>query len=94
MNADNKILPISNNKMINSGDRSDGFGSGYRPNVSNRKKERRKRPYDRRKSVRDGVVVRLSFKKDRRKISDRRASPSGGLVPTDDSKGYIHNIIA
>jgi hypothetical protein len=92
MNAENKILPVSN-KIINTGDRSDGFGSGYKLNVSNRKKDRRKRPYDRRKSVRDGVIVSLSFKKDRRKTPDRRSAPVRS-VPRDDSKGYIHHIIA
>ncbi|NDY70487.1 hypothetical protein DO021_09940 [Desulfobacter hydrogenophilus] len=93
MNAENKILPVTN-KIINTGDRSGGFGGGYRPNVSNRKKDRRKTPYDRRKSVRDGVIVTLSFKKDRRKAHDRRLSASVRSVPKDDSKGSIHDIIA
>jgi len=93
MVAEDKILPVTN-KIINPGGRSEGFGSGYQPIASNRKKERRKRPYDRRKSVRDGVIVSLSFKKDRRKNPDRRSTPSGNLVPRDDSKGSIHNIIA
>jgi hypothetical protein len=35
-------------------------------------RERRKRKQDRRKSVRDGVIVRLSFKHDRRNGRDRR----------------------
>ena len=47
-----------------------------KPEESNRQKtqprERRKRKQDRRKSVRDGVIVRLSFKKDRRSGRDRR----------------------
>jgi hypothetical protein len=93
MVAEDKILPVTN-KIINTGDRSESFGSEYRPNVSNRKKERRKSTYDRRKSVRDGVIVTLSFKKDRRKNPDRRSTASGRLVPRDDSKGSIHNIIA
>ena len=93
MVAEDKILPVTN-KIINTGDRSESFGSGYRPNVSNRRKDRRKTPYDRRKSVRDGVIVTLSFKKDRRKNPDRRSTASGRLVPRDDSKGSIHNIIA
>lgn len=93
MNAENKILPVTN-KIIETGDRRTDFGGGYQPNVSNRKKDRRKAPYDRRKSVRDGVIVSLSFKKDRRKIPDRRLSASVRSVPRDDSKGSIHNIIA
>jgi len=36
------------------------------------RKDRRKNEHDRRKSVRDGVYVSLSFKKDRRVLKDRR----------------------
>ena len=35
-------------------------------------KEKRKNKQDRRKSVRDGVIVSLSFKNDRRVLPDRR----------------------
>ena len=35
-------------------------------------KERRKNKQDRRKSVREGVIVSLSFKNDRRVLPDRR----------------------
>ena len=35
-------------------------------------KERRKNGQDRRKSVREGVIVSLSFKNDRRVLPDRR----------------------
>jgi len=38
------------------------------------KKERRKNKKDRRKSVRDGVIVKLSIKNDRRSGRDRRKS--------------------
>ena len=38
--------------------------------------DRRKNKQDRRKSVRDGVIVSLSFKKDRRVRKDRRRSVS------------------
>ena len=37
-----------------------------------RNEDRRKNKQDRRKSVRDGVIVSLSFKKDRRVRKDRR----------------------
>lgn len=92
MNAENKILPVTN-RIIETGDRGTHVGAGYQPN-SNRRKDRRKRPYDRRKSVRDGVIVKLSFKKDRRKNPDRRSTESNRSVPKDDSKGSIHHIIA
>ena len=41
-----------------------------------KKRERRKNKQDRRKSVRDGVIVSLSFKKDRRVRNDRRRTVS------------------
>jgi len=45
-----------------------------RDDISSRKKraERRKNKQDRRKGVRDGVIVTLSTKKDRRNKNDRR----------------------
>lgn len=39
---------------------------------SGRRKDQRKNQEDRRKSVRDGVFVSLSFKEDRRQTPDRR----------------------
>ena len=39
-----------------------------------RRIDRRKNKQDRRKSVRDGVFVSLSFKKERRVLKDRRRS--------------------
>ena len=43
-----------------------------RPARSGNLKDRRKTKKDRRKSVRDGVYVSLSFKRERRSGSDRR----------------------
>ncbi len=40
--------------------------------------DRRKNKQDRRKSVRDGVFVSLSFKKERRVLKDRRKSHNSG----------------
>jgi hypothetical protein len=48
--------------------------SDYTPKKKNR--DRRKNKQDRRKSVRDGVIVSLSFKKDRRVRKDRRRASS------------------
>lgn len=39
-------------------------------------KERRRNKQDRRKSIRDGVIVSLSFKNDRRILPDRRKATS------------------
>ena len=44
----------------------------YRDTAKKRKMDRRKNKQDRRKSVRDGVFVSLSTKKDRRVCRDRR----------------------
>ena len=41
-------------------------------NKPKKRVDRRKNKQDRRKSVRDGVIVSLSFKKDRRVRKDRR----------------------
>ena len=48
-------------------------------NITSKKnadQDRRKRKQDRRKSVRDGVIVSLSFKKDRRVRQERRKNSS------------------
>ncbi|MGD9826505.1 hypothetical protein [Desulfobacter sp.] len=93
MVAENKIIPVAK-KIMGITDRRSSFDGGYRSNVPGRKKDRRKASYDRRKSVRDGVIVTLSFKKDRRKSPDRRFQASGRPVPTNDSRGSIYDIIA
>jgi hypothetical protein len=46
--------------------------SFYKDSKKTSFKERRKNKQDRRKSVRDGVIVSLSFKNDRRVQPDRR----------------------
>lgn len=93
MIAENGIIPGAE-KVVGNGGRGAGFEGGYQPNKKNRKKERRKTRYDRRKSVRDGVIVTLSFKKDRRKTPDRRLQASAKPVPADDPKSSGYDIIA
>jgi hypothetical protein len=46
--------------------------SFYKDGKKSSSKERRKSKQDRRKSVREGVIVSLSFKNDRRLLPDRR----------------------
>ena len=46
--------------------------SFYKEDKKSSIKERRKNKQDRRKSVREGVIVSLSFKDDRRVVPDRR----------------------
>ena len=54
--------------------RSSKRSTDYTPTKKSR--DRRKNKQDRRKSVRDGVIVSLSFKKDRRVRKDRRRANS------------------
>ena len=50
--------------------------SFYKDGKKSSFKERRKNKQDRRKSVREGVIVSLSFKVDRRVLPDRRKTNS------------------
>ena len=50
--------------------------SFYKDSKNSNFKERRKNKQDRRKSVREGVIVSLSFKNDRRVLPDRRKASS------------------
>lgn len=93
MIAENEIIPGANS-VAGIGGRGTGFGGGYQANRPNRKKDRRKARYDRRKSVRDGVIVSLSFKKDRRKTPDRRLQSSVKPVHPGDVKSSGYDIIA
>ncbi len=93
MIAENEIIPGAD-RISGNGGRGGGFEGGYQTNKSNRKKDRRKARYDRRKSVRDGVIVTLSFKKDRRKKPDRRFQGAVRPVSTDDAKSSGYDIIA
>lgn len=56
--------------------KNDLKGNGRSPGQHLPRRERRKNRHDRRKSVRDGVFVRLSFKQDRRQATDRRKQNS------------------
>lgn len=96
MIAESEIIPGAD-RVTGIRGRGAGFEGGHQSNRSNRKKDRRKARYDRRKSVRDGVIVSLSFKKDRRKNPDRRLQASVKPVPpddADDAKSSGYNIIA
>ena len=50
--------------------------SFYKDGKKSSFKERRKNKQDRRKNVREGVIVSLSFKNDRRVLPDRRKTNS------------------
>ena len=63
-------MTIGRTSPINK-DSGNGNALGYAPRRRKRK-DQRKNKHDRRKSVRDGVFVSLSFKKDRRVLRDRR----------------------
>ena len=71
MTFDYKIIPVRN-ETIDSPYRIDGF-SERRKTVSRKlKRDRRKHKKDRRSSIRDGVIVSLSTRSNRRKGIDRR----------------------
>ncbi len=71
MTFDYKIIPVRYDD-IDSLDKINGHPE-KRKYVSRRlKKDRRKYSTDRRSSVRDGVIVDLSYKNNRRKGTDRR----------------------
>ena len=71
MTFDYKIIPVRT-EIIDSLHEINGF-SERRKTVSRRfKRDRRKQDKDRRSSIRDGVIVSLSFKANQRKGRDRR----------------------
>ncbi len=73
MTFEYKILPVQN-KEIDSPYKINGFSKRKKTITRKFKKDRRRHSNDRRSSVRNGVVVNLSFKakSNRRKGSDRR----------------------
>jgi hypothetical protein len=78
MSFDYKTLPIKN-KAVDSPNEIRGFSERRKTVTRKFKKNRRKPHLDRRKSVRDGVIVVLSFKQNRRKGIDRRKISSNAV---------------
>ncbi|MBA3008662.1 MAG: hypothetical protein KKF12_09935 [Proteobacteria bacterium] len=68
---DYKIVPIQN-EAVDSPYEIRGFARRKKTVSRKLTRDRRKSKYDRRKSVRDGVIVSLSFRSNRRKVRDRR----------------------
>ena len=81
---DYKILPV-NQEILESSNEIKGFIDRRKTVTRKLKRDRRRARYDRRKSVRDGVIVNLSFKNNRRKGGDRRRT--GGERPTVPGRG-------
>lgn len=69
---DYKILPVQN-ESVDFVHEIRGFSERRKTVTRKMKKDRRRSKADRRSSVRDGVFVSLSFRKNRRKGGDRRA---------------------
>ncbi len=67
---------ISDYKIISAGNKVGNFSNKITDRKKLKKNNKRKRTRDRRSSVRDGVIVSLSFQSNRRKGSDRRALPT------------------
>ena len=73
MTFDYKIIPVRT-EIIDTPHEINGF-SEKRKIVSRKfKRDRRKKDKDRRSSIRDGIIVSLSFKANQRKGTDRRKS--------------------
>ncbi len=68
---DYKIIPIRN-EAVDSASEIHGFLRRRKTVTRKQKRNRRKSAHDRRESIRDGVIVNLSFQNNRRKIRDRR----------------------
>jgi len=71
MTFDYKIIPVRN-ETIGSPYKINGFSERRKAVSRKLKRDRRKHKEDRRSSIRDGVIVNLSFKSNRRKGTDRR----------------------
>jgi hypothetical protein len=71
MTFDYKIIPVRN-EAIDSPYKINGFSERRKTVTRKFKRDRRKQKKDRRSSIRDGVIVSLSFKSNRRKGIDRR----------------------
>lgn len=71
MTFDYKIIPLEK-EVLNSPHKIDGFPERRKAFLRRFRRDKRTHRIDRRGSVRDGVIVRLSFKGDRRNGTDRR----------------------
>ncbi len=72
---DYKIIPVRT-EILDATKEINGF-SERRKTVSRRfKRDRRKQNKDRRSSIREGIIVSLSFKANRRRGTDRRRTQS------------------
>ncbi|MFH2058098.1 MAG: hypothetical protein ABIJ59_04265 [Pseudomonadota bacterium] len=71
MTFDYKIIPVRR-ETIDSSYKIDGFSERRQAVSRKSKKERRMQEKDRRSGIRDGVIVSLSSRNNRRKGTDRR----------------------
>ncbi len=78
MTFDYKIIPYQK-ELVDAPSRIDGFPEKRKTVTRRFRKDRRRKKYDRRKSIRDGVIVSLSFKDDRRIGRERRNVTSYGF---------------
>jgi len=84
---DYKIIPVQN-ELLDSPHEIKGFSRKRKTVTRKFKKDRRRFKLDRRKGVRDGVIVRLSFKSDRRRGVDRRKT-AGSSVSSGAGRGLV-----
>lgn len=79
MTFDYKIIPVRN-ETVDSAYRIDGFTERKKTVSRKFKRDRRKQKKDRRSSIREGIIVSLSFKNNRRKGTDRRKKQRSRFV--------------
>ncbi len=72
MTFEYKIIPLRSNTAIDSPNEIKGFAERRKTVARKLRRERRKHNRDRRSSIRDGVIVNLSSRNDRRNGVDRR----------------------
>lgn len=82
---DYKILPFTK-EDLDSVSEVRGFPERRKILTRKLKRNRRRTRLDRRKSVREGVIVSLSFQENRRKIRDRRSVSGGRKKKSSDAR--------
>lgn len=86
---DYKILPLKN-EAVDSPYEIKGFSERRKTVTRKPKRDRRRSKLDRRKGVRDGVIVNLSCNKhDRRKGGDRRQTAGKRRGAPNRSSGFV-----
>jgi len=79
MTFDYKIIPVRT-EILDSPHEINGFSERRKTFSRRLKRDRRKKDKDRRSSVRDGIIVSLSFNANRRRGTDRRRTQASRFL--------------